>query len=80
VIDELEDQPRIDAEEAIRQARAGAAVPSQFPGEADDVAGTAPETTEAPRPQDFLESADLEVPTAAPSGGSHGHLRDRPAA
>ena len=55
VIDELEDQPRIDAEEAIRQARAGAAVPSQFPGEADDVAGTAPETTEAPRTQGFLE-------------------------
>ena len=31
VIDELEDQPRVDAEEAIRQARSRADVPSQFP-------------------------------------------------
>ena len=53
VIDELEDQPRIDAEEAIRQARAGAAVPSQFPGGADDVAGKDRETTDAPRLQGF---------------------------
>ncbi|WP_272478123.1 relaxase domain-containing protein [Baekduia alba] len=31
VIDELEDQPRIDAEEAIRQARVPSRVPSPFP-------------------------------------------------
>jgi len=35
VIDELEDQPRIDGEEGIRQARAGAAVPSRFPEATD---------------------------------------------
>ena len=53
VIDELEDRPRIDAEEAIRQARAGAAVPSLFPGEAGDVAGGALGTT---KPRDCRAS------------------------
>ena len=40
VIDELEDQPRIDAERAIRQARVPRDVPSQFPQTTNTPAGS----------------------------------------
>src|SRR5438552_16009766 len=54
-MDELEDQPRIDAETANREAR----VPSQFPENAD--AGNAPEHDEARVPHSAAESGPMEL-------------------
>ena len=51
VIDELEDQPRVDAEEAIRQARVPSGVPSQFPR----------------APHDALDSSNEKAPNPAGS-------------
>ena len=55
VMDELEDQPRIDAETANREAR----VPSQFPGNAD--AGNAPEHDEARVPHSAAQPGPMEL-------------------
>ncbi|MGZ4268799.1 MAG: site-specific integrase, partial [Solirubrobacteraceae bacterium] len=66
VIDELEDQPRIDAEEAIRQARVPRRVPSQFPATPDEPNS---ENEEAPnldrsRAFDPMEPAGIEPATS----------------
>ena len=61
VIDELEDQPHIDAETAIREAR----VPSPFPGRAADTA--APETTKARIPRHDAEPEPMELAGLEPA-------------
>ena len=55
VMDELEDQPRLEAEHAIRAAR----VPSQFPGNADS--GNAPDNDEARTPRTDAEPGPMEL-------------------
>ena len=67
VIDELEDQPRIDPEEAIRQARVPRGVPSEFTGGPATAAG--PDNEEAPnlyrsRAFDPMEPAGIEPATS----------------
>ena len=55
VIDELDDQPRVDAETAIREAR----VPSQFPKDIEAAAN--PKTTKARTPRTAAEYEQMEL-------------------
>jgi len=67
VIDELEDQPRADAEETIRQARVPHRVPSQFPPALVTPTGPAGGRTEnlsADRPSATMEPAGIEPATS----------------
>ncbi len=61
VIDEFEEQPRIDAEQAIRAAR----VPSQFPEPAGEGAG--PEHTKARTPRSAAEPRPMELAGLEPA-------------
>ncbi len=61
VIDEFEDQPRLDAEQAIRAAR----VPSQFPEPAREAAGT--EDTNARTPRPAAEPGRMELAGLEPA-------------
>ena len=67
VIDELEDQPRTDAEETIRQARVPHRVPSQFPPARLAPAGPADgkaENLSADRPSAVVEPRGIEPLTS----------------
>ncbi len=59
VEDELEDQPRVGAEEAIRQARAALDVPSQFPRVAEG--GNIALTLDAQNPRASRGSGEVEL-------------------
>ena len=67
VIDELEDQPRTDAEETIRQARVPHRVPSQFPRTTSTAARTTggkPGNLSADGPSAVVEPAGIEPATS----------------
>jgi len=61
VIDELEDQPRVTAEEAIRQAR----VPSQFPG-SGSAPGSGGELNQG-KPRSAADSLEVELAGLEPA-------------
>ena len=66
VVDELEDSPRLDAEEAIRRARVPRDVPSQFPTAAPAVNPDGPRSEKRPALQGVseVEPAGLEPATS----------------
>jgi hypothetical protein len=66
VIDELEDQPQIPAEQAIREARSQP-VPSPFPTAGNDAASNPPPNAKKPRKRGAspeVELGGLEPPTS----------------
>jgi len=66
VVDELEDSPRLDAEEAIRRARVPHDVPSQFPAGPETTSISAARVARIAQLQDFsgVEPAGLEPATS----------------